>query len=106
MSQLRIAITGAAGRMGKTLIQAIQDSEDLVLGAAIEHSASPAVGKDAGEVAGVGTLGVEVVADASAVVEDFDVAVDFTVPDSTLALAAACRSKGRGLVVGTTGFTP
>ena len=100
-----IAITGAAGRMGKTLIQAIAASDDLKLGAALESPHSEFLGADAGELAGVGHLGVAVVADAAQVVDQFDVAVDFTVPVATLALAQVCRSAGKGLVVGTTGFT-
>lgn len=102
---IRVAITGAAGRMGKTLIQAIEAAPDLQLGAALEHPDSPAVGKDAGEVAGVGALGVIVHADAAACVADFDVVIDFTVPDATLTLATVCRAHGKAMVVGTTGFT-
>ena len=104
-SPIRIAITGAAGRMGKTLIQAIQDADDLVLGAAIEHPDSSAVGTDAGETAGVGSLGVHITADPAEVVDDFDVAIDFTVPTATISLAKACAVNGCALVVGTTGFT-
>ncbi|MEM9620780.1 MAG: 4-hydroxy-tetrahydrodipicolinate reductase [Pseudomonadota bacterium] len=105
MSTIRIAITGAAGRMGKTLIQAIQEAPDLTLGAAFEHAQNPLVGQDAGEVSGVGALGVEITADPRTQLALFDVAVDFTVPDATLALAEACAEGGQGLVVGTTGFT-
>ena len=91
---IRIAITGAAGRMGKTLIQAIQNAEDMVLGAAIEHPQSPAVGADAGEIAGVGALGIIITAEPLEVVNDFDVAIDFTVPAATISLAKACAVKG------------
>ncbi len=102
---IRVAITGAAGRMGKTLIQAIQDTEGLTLGAALEHPDNPAVGQDAGETAGVGHLGVVINADASACVDNFDVVIDFTVPAATLALAAVCRANQKAMVIGTTGFT-
>ncbi|MEM7100864.1 MAG: 4-hydroxy-tetrahydrodipicolinate reductase [Pseudomonadota bacterium] len=102
---INVAVTGAAGRMGKTLIQSIHEAEDLCLGAAFEHPQSPAVGQDAGEVAGVGHLGVEIVSDAAAVVDHFDVVIDFTVPDATVALAGTCGGTGKAMVVGTTGFT-
>ena len=101
----RLAIPGAAGRMGKTLIQYIAEAEDLALGAAFEHPDSPALGREVGELTGLNPLGVSVSADARAAVDHFDVAVDFTVPQATLALARVCRDAGKGLVVGTTGFS-
>jgi 4-hydroxy-tetrahydrodipicolinate reductase len=77
---IRVAITGAAGRMGKTLVQAITEADDLVLGAAFEHPENETLGADAGELAGVGSLGVIVTGDPAAQLEAFDVVVDFTVP--------------------------
>jgi len=102
---IRVAITGAAGRMGKTLIQAIEDTEGLTLGAALERPDSESVGMDAGEIAGVGTLGVTVTADAEQCVDSFDVVIDFTVPAATLGLATVCRAHGKAMVIGTTGFS-
>ena len=102
---MRVAVTGAAGRMGKTLIQAIEATEDLTLGAAFEHPDNPAVGQDAGEGAGVGTLGVAITSDPEQSVTEFDVVIDFTVPAATIALAQICARHGRGIIVGTTGFT-
>ena len=99
---IRVAVTGAAGRMGKTLVQAVAEAEGLALGAAFEHPDSAAVGADAGELAGVGSLGVAVSADPAAALDAFDVVIDFTAPQATLALAQACRSAGKGMVVGTT----
>lgn len=101
---IRVAVTGAAGRMGKTLVQAIHDGEGLSLGAALERPDNPAIGQDAGELAGVGRLGVAVGSDAALVVDDFDVVIDFTVPAATLSLAQVCRAGGKAMVVGTTGF--
>jgi len=101
---IKLAVTGAAGRMGKTLVQTIHDADDLRLAAALEHPDSPALGQDAGELAGVGTLGVTVCADVGSVIEDFDVVVDFTVPSATLHLADTCRAAGKAMVIGTTGF--
>jgi len=102
---IRVAITGAAGRMGKTLIAAINEADDLELGAALEHPGNPTVGQDAGETAGVGRLGVTIVEHVKSCVDDFDVAVDFTVPAATLELAEVCAERSKALVVGTTGFT-
>lgn len=101
----RVAVTGAAGRMGRTLIQAIHESEDLSLGAAFEHADSPAVGADAGDVAGVGALGIIINGSLDQATVDFDVVIDFTVPQATLALAEVCSANGKAMVVGTTGFT-
>ncbi len=102
---IRVAVTGAAGRMGKTLVQAIQDSEGVSLGAAFEHPENPTIGQDAGELAGIGHLGVTVGGDPAAATDNFDVVIDFTVPAATLSLAQACRAQGKAMVVGTTGFS-
>jgi len=101
----RVAVTGAAGRMGKMLVQALHEAEDLTLGAAFEHPDSPAIGADAGELAGVGRLDVAVGSDVAAAQDAFDVVIDFTVPAATLALAQVCRDANKAMVVGTTGFT-
>lgn len=101
----RIAITGAAGRMGKTLIEAVSAAEGCVLAAAIERPESSLIGVDAGELAGVGKKGVKVVGDINAVLNDFDVLIDFTAPLATLANAKACAAAGKRIVVGTTGFS-
>lgn len=100
----RVAVTGAAGRMGRTLIQAIHASDDLALGAALERPDSSLLGSDAGELAGVGRLNVEVGADAAGVTDAFDVLIDFTVPQATLAHLAVCEEAGKAMVIGTTGF--
>ena len=102
---IRVAVTGAAGRMGKTLVQAIHEADDLELGAALEHPESPDIGRDAGELAGIGTCGVVVNADPADQLDEFDVVIDFTAPVATLALSQVCRAAGKGMVIGTTGFT-
>ena len=101
----RIAVTGAAGRMGKALIEAVTINTETTLAAAIERPESTLVGADAGELAGIGQLGVKVVGDINQVIDSFDVLIDFTAPVATLANAQACAAKGKKLVVGTTGFT-
>lgn len=103
---VRIAVTGAAGRMGKTLIEAVALAEGAVLTAALERPESSLIGADAGELAGLGKNGVTIVGDLAQVINDFDVLVDFTAPVATLANAAACAAAGKKIVIGTTGFTP
>jgi len=102
---IRIAIVGAAGRMGKTLIQVVQETDGLVLGAATEQPHSTLIGVDAGDLAGVGTLGVTVTSALSEVMEDFDVLIDFTAPAATMAHMELCRAAGKQMVIGTTGLS-
>jgi len=101
----RIAITGAAGRMGRTLIEACHATDGLTVAAALEHPDSNLLGSDAGELAGIGRLGVPVGRDINAVIDDFDVLIDFTRPEPTLANLRVCRQAGRRMVIGTTGFS-
>lgn len=101
----RIAVIGAAGRMGKALIEAIGQTEGAQLSAAIERPQSSLVGADAGELAGVGRLGVVIAGSLEQVLGDFDVLIDFTHPSSTLVNLQLCRSHGKAMVIGTTGFT-
>jgi 4-hydroxy-tetrahydrodipicolinate reductase len=101
----RIAITGAAGRMGRSLIEACQQTAGLELTVALEHPDSSLLGSDAGELAGLGKLGVLLGADLAAVTGDFDVLIDFTRPEPTLANLQICRPAGRRMVIGTTGFS-
>jgi 4-hydroxy-tetrahydrodipicolinate reductase len=102
---IRIAVTGAAGRMGRALIEACRDADGVALGAAIERPGSSVIGVDAGELAGVGKLGVAVVDGLEKVVGDFDLLIDFTRPEVTLANIAVCRQAGKRMVIGTTGFS-
>lgn len=102
---IKIAVTGAAGRMGKTLIEAISLNPQAQLTAAIEWSGSSAIGADAGELAGLGKNGVIITADIQQVINDFDVLVDFTTPTATVANAKACAEAGKKIVIGTTGCT-
>ena len=99
---INIAITGASGRMGRALVQAVSQNEGLRLTGATERAGSDAVGLDAGELAGTGRLGVAIRDRLDGL--DFDVLVDFTRPEATLAHLEHCRRAGRRLVIGTTGF--
>lgn len=101
----RIAIMGAAGRMGRILIEAVAQTPNVSLGAAIVRPGSSLVGADAGEVAGVGRLDVRLTDDLASVSDAFDVVIDFTSPALTLETLAFCASQGKGVVVGTTGLT-
>ncbi|MDT3722563.1 4-hydroxy-tetrahydrodipicolinate reductase [Pseudomonas oryzihabitans] len=102
----RIAVMGAAGRMGKTLIEAVQQTQGAAgLTAAVHRPESSLVGADAGELAGIGRNGVMLSGELSRVLDDFDVLIDFTQPSVTLQNLALCRKAGKAMVIGTTGFT-
>jgi len=101
----RVAIPGAAGRMGRNLIDACQRAEGLQLGAATERGGHDLTGSDAGLVAGVGELGVAIGDDLESVVDQFDVLIDFTAPAATLQHLDICRRHGKRIVIGTTGFS-
>lgn len=101
----RIAVAGAIGRMGKALIEEITETPGVELGAASVLSDSTLMGADAGEIAGVGKLGVALVSDLSQVLDDFDLLIDFTSPEATMAHLALCTKHGKGMVIGTTGLT-
>ena len=104
MTAIRVAVTGAAGRMGKMLVAAVTAAEHMRLSAALEHAESPHIGADAGAVAGLGAVDVAIGPDIAAVVDDFDVLVDFSVPEATLAKLDVCVANHKAVVIGTTGF--
>ncbi len=100
----RIAVMGAAGRMGRTLIEAISQTEGLRLSAAIEVPDSSLIGADVGELIGLGKSGVQLVGKLEDAVQDFDTLIDFTAPSATLANAKLCAEHGKKMVIGTTGI--
>ncbi|MDO6704767.1 4-hydroxy-tetrahydrodipicolinate reductase [Photobacterium sp. 1_MG-2023] len=102
---VRIAVAGAAGRMGRQLLKAAAQSEHAQVGAATERPQSSLIGVDAGELAGIGKLDVAVVDDLEKAIHDFDVLIDFTAPVATLANIALCRKHNKKIVIGTTGFS-
>ena len=102
---IRIAVVGASGRMGLCLIRAAVLAEKTSLVVAVSRPGSDAVGKDAGELAGIGALGIKVVNDLAAVVDQFDVLIDFTRPDASMAFIELCRQAGKKIVIGTTGYS-
>ncbi len=101
---MKTAISGASGRMGITLARLLHEHPDFTLTAAFDAAASPAIGRDVGELAGLGRLGVPVTADLAGALEGFDLLIDFSVPQATLAALPHCVSAGKKLVIGTTGF--
>jgi 4-hydroxy-tetrahydrodipicolinate reductase len=104
MSEIRVAVAGAGGRMGRSLVQAVSEAEGMALSVASERVGSSLLGSDAGELAGVGRLGVELRADLAPVLGRFDVLIDFTAPAATMEHLALCRNSGRRMVIGTTGL--
>lgn len=103
MTALRVAIAGANGRMGRVLIEAVNQHPDTVLSGAIEHSGSDALGLDAGFALGLKT-GVTITDDVDAALADTDVLIDFTRPEPTLHHLQKCVEKGINIIIGTTGF--
>ncbi|MDO9747599.1 4-hydroxy-tetrahydrodipicolinate reductase [Glaesserella parasuis] len=101
---LKIGVVGAGGRMGRQLIQAVNNSEGVELGAAFERKGSSLVGADAGELAGIGHLGVTVTDDLASQLNHFDLLIDFTRPEGTLEHIAFCVAHNKKMVIGTTGF--
>lgn len=97
-----IAVSGATGRMGKMLIEAVLQSQDLELAAALCPEGDAAVGSDAGAFIGK-TTGVKISSNIK-VLQDCDVLIDFTRPAGTLTYLDACTRFGKGMVIGTTGF--
>ncbi len=101
---IKVAVLGASGRMGRNLIKAVHETEGLTLAVAVDRPGNAFIGSDAGQLAGMDALGVYIVDDLAAVVDQFDVAIDFTRPEGTLQHLEICRQHGKKLVIGTTGF--
>ena len=101
----RVAVTGSAGRMGSRIIALLREDQDLQLTGATEKDGHPALGKDAGETAGVGFLGIAIVNDLSQVIGDCDVVIDFTVHSASVRHAEIASASGKAIVIGTTGFS-
>jgi 4-hydroxy-tetrahydrodipicolinate reductase len=102
---IRVVITGASGRMGQTMLEAVRADRDFALAGALDLPASPILGHDAGERFGQ-TAGVAVSADIAATLAHADVLIDFTRPEGTLRHVSACAQLGVAAVVGTTGLSP
>ena len=101
-----VAVTGGAGRMGSMIVRILCETEGVALTGAAEHPDHPAIGRDAGEVAGVGHLGVPIVPGLEKALEGCDVVIDFTSARASLAHLELALGAGKAIVVGSTGFTP
>ncbi|RKZ45827.1 MAG: 4-hydroxy-tetrahydrodipicolinate reductase, partial [Gammaproteobacteria bacterium] len=101
---VRVGVCGAAGRMGKTILEVCSETDNVEIGAAIEYSGSSMIGVDAGEQAGIGNIGVAITDDISKVTDQFDVLIDFTVATSFTDNLEKCHAAGKGMVIGTTGL--
>jgi 4-hydroxy-tetrahydrodipicolinate reductase len=105
MSDMRLIVVGAGGRMGRTLVKTISETPGVVVVGAVEQAGSPLIGQDAGALAGVGPNGVALSADLAAVIDKADGILEFTIPASTLHHAQIAAEAGVVHVIGTTGFS-
>ena len=101
---MKIAIAGASGRMGRSLVEAVLKTDDLKLGGAFDVAGSARIGRDAGDAIGR-SCGVPVVDDFDAAIAASDCLIDFTRPEGTLRHLGACTKHGKAAVIGTTGFS-
>jgi len=104
-SDMRVVIAGAGGRMGRTLIHAVAATKGLVLAGAVEAAGAAVIGRDAGELAGLGANGVKVGSDVAPLLKDADGLIEFTIPTATLAFAELTAEAGKVHVIGTTGHS-
>jgi 4-hydroxy-tetrahydrodipicolinate reductase len=105
MADMRVVIAGAGGRMGRTLIHAVAASKGLVLAGAVDAPDSAVIGRDAGELAGLGPNGIKVVGDVAPLLRQADGLIEFTIPAATLAFAELTAAAGLVHVIGTTGHS-
>lgn len=101
---IKAIVDGACGQMGKMIVKGISQASDMQLVGAVDAPSHPLLGKDAGEVAGVGNLGVSVVGDLSEVVEKGDVIIEFTAPKATIHNLEVVVAHGKAMVIATTGY--
>src|SRR2546425_11507252 len=102
---IELVVAGAAGRMGTRIVACLVGNPDLRLVGALEAPAHPTLGRDAGELSGVGRLGVAVSGDPAAVITRNRVLVEFSVPEASLEHLRLVARIGARAVIGTTGFT-
>ncbi len=103
--KIHVGINGAAGRMGQRLIHLLNEDSHLALVVALESADCPHLGRDAGELCGLGTLGVPL-ASTLHLSDRVDVLIDFSTPEGTLAILPICVQRRIPIVIATTGFTP
>lgn len=103
---IKVAVTGAAGRMGGRIITLVTEAEGLEVAGAVEMAGHAKLGEDAGYIAGCGNLGIVITDSLEQALADADLLIDFTWPEVTLANATACEKLGKAMIVGTTGLKP
>jgi 4-hydroxy-tetrahydrodipicolinate reductase len=103
---IKVAVTGAAGRMGGRIITLVTEADGLEVAGAVEMAGHTRLGDDAGYVAGCGDLGVVITDSLEQALANADVLIDFTWPEVTLSNAQTCARLGKAMVVGTTGLNP
>jgi 4-hydroxy-tetrahydrodipicolinate reductase len=105
MSDMRLIVAGAGGRMGRALIHAIAATDGVALAGAVEAAGSAVIGRDAGELAGLGFNGIKVATEVEPLLAQADGLIDFTIPAATIAFAELTARAGRVHIIGTTGLT-
>jgi 4-hydroxy-tetrahydrodipicolinate reductase len=106
MSSMRLIVAGAGGRMGRTLVKAIADTDGVILAGAVDAEGSAVIGRDAGELAGLGANGVKVAVDPAPLLAQADALIDFTIPAASVAFAELVARHKLVHIIGTTGFSP
>lgn len=106
MNDMRLVVAGASGRMGRTLVQVVAETPGATLVSALERPESPAIGQDAGQLAGCGALGVLISSDPLQAIVAADGVLDFSTPAASTALAALAAQARIVHVIGTTGLSP
>lgn len=101
---MKLVMNGALGRMGRRIIALASDADDIQVYGAIEYAGHPDIGRDVGEIIGIGTIGVPITSDLRLAIENANVVVDFSWPDTILTTAELCGDTRTPLVVGTTGL--
>ena len=101
---IRVGINGAAGRMGRALVEASWTDPEVTLTVAADRPGSSSIGADAGVLAGIGAIGIPIVDGIDGAANEVDLVVDFSQPQATLECLSLCRSRGQRMVIGTTGF--
>src|ERR1700687_3931694 len=104
MSDMKIAVLGAAGRMGQALARSVAATEGCVLAGGVEAKGSPAVGRDLGEMAGLGTLGIPITDNPLPIFASVDGVLDFTTPKATVGFVTLSAQARIVHVIGTTGL--
>src|SRR5262245_16440654 len=104
MAELRIGISGVGGRMGRMLVAEVAATPNCKLAGGVEAPGSRELGKDIGELAGIGPVGLAAAADVAALLGNADVVIDFSTPEASIAHARLAAAAKKALVIGTTGL--